>query len=122
MLEFLDHHFFGSEYQVFYVDQDTDLNFANLHQENWFFKIIVIFDLDGFTLGHVFRHVDMCHVGIMHIKWKVLKLIFLGTKILKIGAKLKELWPKQWNSPDLVCEDIPSGLTNSWSEVTLLSK
>ena len=30
------------------------------------------------------------------------KLICLGTKILKIGPKLKELWPEQYNSPDLL--------------------
>ena len=33
----------------------------------------MIFDFHGPTLGHVSRHVGTCHVGVLHIKWKVLK-------------------------------------------------
>ena len=30
-------------------------------------------DFCGPTLGHVSRHVGTCHVGVLHIKWKVMK-------------------------------------------------
>ena len=39
----------------------------------WFFSTFVILDFFGPTLGHVSRHVGTCHVGVLHIKWKVLK-------------------------------------------------
>ena len=41
--------------------------------ESYFFSTFVILDFCEPTLGHVFRHVGTCHVGVLHIKWKVLK-------------------------------------------------
>ena len=52
------------------------------------------FYFHGPTLGHVSGHVGTCHVDVQKMKKKGLgKLICLGTKILKIGQKLREFWP-----------------------------
>ena len=54
------------------------------------FSTIVIFIFHGPTLGHV----GTCHVVDHQMKKKGLgKLMGLGTKILKIGPELRELWP-----------------------------
>ena len=61
-----------------------------------FFSTFVIFIFHGQALGHVSGHVGTCHVDVQQIRIKGLeKLICLGTKILKIGPKLRELWPWQ---------------------------
>ena len=53
-----------------------------------------VVDFYGSTLGHVFGHVGMCQVVDHKMKKKGLgKLICLGTRILKIRPKLRELWP-----------------------------
>ena len=58
------------------------------------FSTIVIFIFHGPTLGHVSRHVGTCHMVDHQMKKKGLgKLMGLGTKILKIGPELRELWP-----------------------------
>ena len=54
----------------------------------------MIFVFHGATLGHVSGHVGTCHVDVQQIIIEGLeKLICLGTKIFKIEAKLRELWP-----------------------------
>ena len=59
-----------------------------------FFLTFDIFVFHGATLGHVSGHVGTCHVDVQQMKKKGLgKLMCLGTKILKIGSKLRELWP-----------------------------
>ena len=62
-----------SEVEVSSVDLDSYLKFADIHMESHFFSTFVILDFCGPTLGHVSRHVGTCHVGVLHIKWKVLK-------------------------------------------------
>ena len=58
------------------------------------FSTIVIFIFHGPILGHVSRHVGTGHVVDHQMKKKGLgKLMGLGTKILKIGPELRELWP-----------------------------
>ena len=58
-----------------------------------FVSTFVIF-FHGPTLGHVSDHVGTYHMVDHQMKKKGLgKLICLGTKILKIGSKLRELWP-----------------------------
>ena len=71
--EFGGHHFFGPEDQIFYVDQESYLKFAHMNLERSFFSTFVIFIFHGPTLGHVFGHVATCHVGVMHIKLKLLE-------------------------------------------------
>ena len=59
-----------------------------------FFLIFVIFVFHGATLVHVSGHVGTCQLDVQQMKKKGLgKLICLGTRILKIGPKLRELWP-----------------------------
>ena len=59
-----------------------------------FFLTFVIFVFHGPPLGHVSGHVGTCRVDVQDMKKQGLgKLICLGTKILKIGSKLRELWP-----------------------------
>ena len=65
--------FFGPGAEVFYVDWDSYPKFANLHLESQFFLTFAFFNFYGPTLGHVFGHVATCHVGVLHIKWKLLK-------------------------------------------------
>ena len=56
------------------------------------FLTFVIFIFHGPTLGHVFGHVGMCHVVDDKMKKKSLgKLIYLGTKNLKLRPNLSEL-------------------------------
>ena len=74
-----------------------------------FFSFFVIFVFHGAPLGHVSGHVGTCHVEVQKMKKKGLgKLICLDTKILKIGSKLRELWP--WQSKF-------SKVLNAWSMV-----
>ena len=69
----------------------------------------MIFVFHGAPLGHVSGHMGTCHMDVQEMKKKGLgKLICLGTKILKIGSKLRELWP--WHSKY-------SKLLNAWSMV-----
>ncbi len=61
--------------------------------ESSFFLTFVIFIFHGPSLGHVSGHVGMCHVVVQQVNLELGKLICLSTKILKIGPKLRELWP-----------------------------
>ena len=59
-----------------------------------FFLTFLTFVFHGAPLGHISGHVGTCHMDVQEMKKKGLgKLICLGTKILKIGLKLRELWP-----------------------------
>ena len=92
--EFGGHHFFGPEDQKFYVDQEFYLKFAHMNLESSFFSTFVFFIFHFSSLGHVSGHLGTCHVDVQQIRIEVLgKLIGLGTKILKIGPELRELWP-----------------------------
>ncbi len=59
-----------------------------------FFLTFGIFVFHLAPLGHVSGHVATCHVDVQEMKKKGLgKLMCLGTRILKIGPKFRELWP-----------------------------
>ena len=51
-----------------YVDEDSYPKFADLYLESQFFSTFRILTFHGPTLRHVFGHLAMCHVGVLHLK------------------------------------------------------